>query len=328
MLRLHLAFCAALIAMSTSPALGEELKLQSQGDSWSAARSDYSSNVTAAPGKADSIISGVAIEQGTVVVRGQFLEPPYIVSRSDKEVRVNGQVIASSENAAAIDPREMMARIERELFDHQSVMIFGSNIVGSTSAEGCMTILGTLAQTSSLYRRIELLLHSDLEGIGDVTTAEWKAALQDISVDEYFVQQYLQYERENGDFVSEVSGDESDGSLMVHDSTQTMYGLSVVGMLLIALSAGTLLEHPPKNSRKWSRIVRSPRTLAAMQRCLVLIAAYSVFDLAATLLAVRTGHVEELNPFGVGLVLAPTALAAFKVTSVFLGAGLLWKLKN
>ena len=107
-----------------------------------------------------------------------------------------------------------------------------------------------------------------------------------------------------------------------------MYGLSVVGMLLIALSAGTLLGHPPKNSGSWSRIVRSPRTLSAVRRCLILIVAYSLFDLIATLLALRTGHVEEINTFGVGLILAPAALAAFKVSATCLGAGLLWTLKN
>ena len=65
-----------------------------------------------------------------------------------------------------------------------------------------------------------------------------------------------------------------------------------------------------------------------MQRCLLLIAAYSLFDLIATVMALKTGHVEELNPLGVGLILAPAALAAFKVSATCLGTGLLWKLKN
>jgi len=325
--RLPIVLCAALIFVLGQSARGEEFE-SLHADSASNVTSIETSQALSSGLDKVSEVSGIAIQYGTVVFRGQRLESPYVVTRTDNQVAINGKVVASAADDSALDPREITAYIERELFNGRFVMAFGSSIVASTDEEGCMAVLGTLAGASSLHRQIELVLHSGLEGVGNVTTAEWRTALKDFEADESFVEQYLDFVNEMGE-VNEVPDEEESGfSLLVHDSTQTMYGLSVVGMLLIALSAGTLLGNPPKNSGSWSRIVRSPRTRTAMQRCLVLIAAYSLFDLVATLLALKTGHVEELNPFGVGLVLAPAALAAFKVASTCLGAGLLWKLKN
>ena len=324
--RLSIVIGAALLLMFGQIVCGEHVQSQLP------AATSHSASSTRTPAfgtdrGTPAEVRGIAIEHGTVVVRGRKLESPFVISRTDKQVLINGEVVAEATEGTAIDSREIMARIERELFSDECVIVFGTDIVASTNGESCMTLLGTLAQADSLHRRIELILHSDLTGVSDVTTAEWRTALDDFVADESFVNQYLQYENETESMVAEPNED-SEVGLQVHDSTRTMYGLSVVGMLLIALSAGTLLGHPPKNSGSWSRIVRSPRTLSAMQRCLVLIAAYSLFDLAATLLALKTGHVEELNPLGVGLILAPAALAAFKVSATCLGTGLLWRLKN
>ena len=280
----------------------------------------------ASPGRDNvSEVCGIAIQHGTVVLRGQRLESPYVVSRTDKLVLINGEVVATACDGIP-GPSELMARIERQLLSGNCVMAFGENIVASIDDEGCMNLIGTLATADSLHRKIELIVHADLQGVEHVTTAEWQTALQEFVPDEVLTQQYLEYESDMESI--DAAEDEADAGLQVHDSTRTMYALSVVGMLLIALSAGTLLGNPPKNSGSWSRIVNSPRTLTAMQRCLVLIAAYSLFDLVATLLALKTGYVEEINPLGVGLILAPAALAAFKVSATCLGTGLLWRLKN
>ena len=326
MLRLSIAFGAALLLASGQTVCGDDIQPQHRTATSDTASLIAASDIGSAPKAADEV-RGIAIEQGTAIIRGHRLKSPLVISRTDNEVIINGEIVAASAGGKAIDSRRIMARIERELFHNRYVVTFGTNIVAVTDDEECMRLLGELARESSLHRKIELILSSTLEGVDHVTTAEWKTALEDFEPDESFVRQYLEYENEMA-LTNDLSCENSQDSLKVHDSTQTMYGLSVVGMLLIALSAGTLLGHPPKNSGSWSRIVRSPRTLSAVRRCLILIAAYSLFDLIATLLALRTGHVEEINPFGVGLILAPAALAAFKVSATCLGAGLLWTLKN
>jgi len=323
MLRRLLALCAALILTLASPTFsddtsGETVALEEAADA-------AAGNVLeiAKPPIDTSAINGIPIDCGGVVLRGQLMPPPYVIARSDDKILVNSEVVGI---ATGNDTRHLAARIERQLINENWLMVFDADVIAFVDPEEGMTLVGELARANSIAESVKRIMSVELQGAETVTSAEWQTALLNFQPDESIVQEYSEYENEmeSTDWISE----DSEESLKVHDSTSTMYGLSVVGMLLIALSAGTLLGHPPKNSISWSRIVRSPRTLTAMQRCLALIAAYSLFDLAATLLAVKTGHVEELNPFGVGLVLAPAALAAFKVASTCLGAGLLWKLKN
>lgn len=323
MLRRRLAFCAALLLTSECPAFSDDAADSHISHEDTSVIATGNLTETAKSPIDTSSIEGIPINSGGVVLRGQLMPPPYVIARSDGKVLINNEVVGI---ATANDARHLTARIERQLFNENRLMVFDADVIAFVDPEEGMALVGELARANSIAESVKRIMSIELQGAETVTSAEWQTALLNFQPDESIVQQYYEYENEmeSTDWISE----DSEESLKVHDSTSTMYGLSVVGMLLIALSAGTLLRHPPKNSISWSRIVRSPRTLTAMQRCLVLIAAYSLFDLAATLLALKTGHVEELNPFGVGLALAPAALAAFKVASTCLGAGLLWKLKN
>lgn len=324
MLRLRLQLYAALILTSASAAFSDDAADSHISHEDTSVIATSILTESAKPLVDTSLIEGIPIDCGGVVLRGQLMRPPYVIAQSDDKILVNREVvgIATGKNAC-----ELAARIERHLFNENWLMIFDPDVIAFVDPEEGMSLVGELARANSVAENVKRIMRIELQGAETVTSGEWHTALLSFQPDESIVQQYYEYENEmeSTDWQSE---EDSEETLKVHDSTSTMYGLSVVGMLLIALSAGTLLAHPPKNSISWSRIVRSPRTLTAMQRCLALIAAYSLFDLAATLLAVKTGHIEELNPFGAGLVLAPTALAVFKVTSVCLGAGLLWKLKN
>lgn len=324
MLRLRLALCAALILTSASAASSDDAADSHISPEDTSVIAVGNLIGTAKPLIDTFSIEGIPIDCGSVVLRGQLMEPPYVITRSDDKVLVNREVVGI---ATGHDARQLAARIERHLFNENWLMVFDPEVIAFVDPEEGMALVGELARANSVAENVKRIMSFELQGAETVTSGEWQTALLNFQPDESIVQQYHEYENEM-ESTNWQSKEDSEESLKVHDSTSTMYGLSVVGMLLIALSMGTLLGHPPKNSISWSRIVRSPRTLTAMQRCLFLIAAYSLFDLAATLLALKTGHVEELNPFGVGLVLAPAALAAFKVVSTCLGAGLLWKLKN
>jgi len=323
MLRRLLALCAALTLTLASPTFSDDTAGETVA--FDEAADTAAGNVLeiARPPIDTSVINGIPIDCGSVVLRGQLMPPPYVIARNDGKILVNSEIVAV---ATGNNANHLAARIERELFNGNWVMVFDADVIAFADPEEGMSLVGELARANLIAESVKRIMRVELPGAETVTSAEWQTALLNFQPDEAIVQQYSEYENE----MEPTDGllEDSEESLKVHDSTSTMYGLSVVGMLLIALSAGTLLGHPPKNSMSWSRIVRSPRTLTAMQRCLILIAAYSLFDLAATLLAVKTGHVEELNPFGVGLLLAPAALATFKIASTCVGAGLLWKLKN
>lgn len=334
MFRLPIAICAALLLICARSADGDdlrqaalEIKQPSSVRMASIAQQPVNSDPSRSAPSSDSSTEGISIDHGAVVIRGLKLSAPYVVSWDQIRVLVNGELIYSATDESSETGKRLAARVERELFSGRWVVVFDGNIIAFGSNEDAMTLLGRLALADSLPEKIQEVMDSTLEGLDDVTTAELCAALPLVESDAAVVQQFDSY-REEMEAMDESVEAPSESPLQVHDSTQTMYGLSVAGMLLIALSAGTLLGNPPKVAERWSRIIKSRRTHSVVQRCLLLIAAYSVFDLAATLLALRTGHVEELNPLGVGLVLAPWALAAFKVTATCLGMGLLWRLKD
>lgn len=283
MLRLPHALCAALILTLASPTLsddtaGTRISVEEAPDTATGNLIETGNSPIDT-----SAIKGIPIDGGGVVLRGQLMPPPYVIAQNDGKILVNGEVIGI---ATGNDARHLTARIERQLFNENWLMVFDAGIIAFVNPEEGITLVGELARANSITESVKRIMRVELPGAETVTSAEWQTALLNFQPDESIVQQYYEYENEmeSTDWISE----DSEESLKVHDSTSTMYGLSVVGMLLIALSAGTLLGHPPKNSISWSRIVRSPRTLTAMQRCLALIAAYSLFDLAATLLAVKT----------------------------------------
>lgn len=330
MFRFPLALCAALISAAGQPVFGGDIIDSSSVIETSTDSSINGSQWHSTSKKTDDPTRGIPIDSGLVVLNGQVMESPYVVSRSNGNVFINDKLVVGAKDIADMksrSDREFAAQLEHELLSVGWVLAFDGGVVALTDAEAGMMLVRALAQAESQPEQIKLAMESTMTGTSDITTAEWRVALKNFQPDELILKWAGRFEEEMSLMEDDPTG-EPVSYFQAHDSTRTMYGLSVVGMLLIALSAGTLLGHPPKNSISWSRIVRSPRTATAMKRCLVLIAAYSLFDLVATMLALKTGHVEELNPLGVGLVLAPAALAMFKVSATCLGAGLLWRLKN
>lgn len=190
MLRLSIVFGAALLLVSGQTVCGDDIQSQHRTATSETASLIAASDFDSAPKTADEI-RGIAIEQGTAIIRGHRLESPLVVSRTDNDVLINGEVVAASAAGKTIDSRKIMARIERELFHNRHIVIFGKNIVAVSDGEECFRLLGEMARESSLHRRIELILPSTLEGVDHFTTAEWRTALEDFESDESFARQYL-----------------------------------------------------------------------------------------------------------------------------------------
>lgn len=276
------------------------------------------------------VITGVPISCGIVVIGSRVLDRPYVVSRSGQRLFVNGTLIAVASAEGTPEPANlsrMASRIEKHLLGGGSVLGFGQTFVACFVEMELGELIAGLLKIDEAEDRALYLAGYGMEGAETATTAEWRIfaeAFEPNSRLMELVDEYHGYIGEMGEADGETPHVEDEGD----SASRIMYGLSIVGMLLIAVSAGTLIGHPPKSSTSWSQIVRSRRTICSMQRCLILIAAYSAFDLAATLLASRTGQFEELNPLGATLLLAPLTLALFKVTATCLGTGLLWRLKD
>ena len=108
----------------------------------------------------------------------------------------------------------------------------------------------------------------------------------------------------------------------------TAYPLTVLGMVVVVLSAGHLLSHRPTLDVASEEAKLSPETSRAVFRSVVLICLLSGLDLVWTLLVSRTGSMRELNPLGSRLIENPTHLILFKSIATFVSVGLLFFLRR
>jgi Domain of unknown function (DUF5658) len=104
------------------------------------------------------------------------------------------------------------------------------------------------------------------------------------------------------------------------------YPLTVTGMLLAVIALGHLLMSVP------NRMATHPEARRELPRAttisLVLIIAFSAFDLVWTILTAQSGQMREMNPIGSRLVDSPELLIGFKLAATGVGCGLLYALRR
>lgn len=108
----------------------------------------------------------------------------------------------------------------------------------------------------------------------------------------------------------------------------SVYPLSVLGMLAVVLSFGHLLStHPSADCEKHSQTL-SPATNRIICRTLILIFVLSALDLLWTILAIRTGSMREVNPLGNRFIGDPLSLTFFKASATAMAVCLLYALRH
>lgn len=118
---------------------------------------------------------------------------------------------------------------------------------------------------------------------------------------------------------------ETEGKLSASRWMNAMsYPLTLVGMGLVVWAAGHIMSFRPGS------VGQSPHALAGKFTVIsvILILSLSTLDLVWTLLASRSGSMQELNPIGSRLIENPTMLIGFKFTASAIAASLLIGLRN
>jgi len=106
-----------------------------------------------------------------------------------------------------------------------------------------------------------------------------------------------------------------------------VYPLSVSGMVLSVIAIGHLLGGRPHAGQPTRGLDPSPALIHALNWSLFFTAAFSLLDLAWTIITVNTNDTRELNPIGSQLIHDPLRLAEFKVGVTFACLALLWLLR-
>jgi Domain of unknown function (DUF5658) len=106
------------------------------------------------------------------------------------------------------------------------------------------------------------------------------------------------------------------------------YPLAVSGMVLSVLAVGHLLGGRPHARQNLAGLDESPEMIRSLNWSLLLVAAFSLFDLTWTILAANAGQLRELNPIGSHLIENPRQLAGFKIGITMPSLALLWLLRK
>jgi len=298
---------------------------------------------TAAREPERKVIYGEAIESGYVILEGRVLPPPYRLGRRGRDILINGERMAvlpggrapggrQRQDARGANPNRSIADIEHWLYEEYVIIVFDERTRIVVEGEDAADFLRSLIQANSLEERIALAAESSIDasnpdGSNRIPTSQWREALVGFKVDDS-LRALL------GDWISEYEeedcGDEDPTvSQKAPDrSAQRMYVLSVVGMVLVALSCGTLLTQRPEFGQRWSQLVQSEASSSQVRRALALIVALSIFDLACTLLATTKGGFLEINPVGESMLHKPWVLSTFKLSATFVVVGILWSLRR
>lgn len=278
---------------------------------------------------------GTPISSGTVIVTGRRLPLPYRVGRQGRYVLVNGERIAElpggrtrdgkvKREPIGSDPDRFIANIEHWLYADYAIVVFDEWIRIVAESYDAAEFLRLLVDTKSLDDRLAAAVGWDIDVSDDgtphrISTARWQKVLADFEVTDdlqEFIDAY-------GEELDEEEDDQAVYLARPDTSAKKMYALSVAGMVLVAFSIGTLLNHRPESGR-WSQLVRSDQAVSLVKRVLVLMIALSAFDLACTLFSTTASDFLEVNPFGESLLSKPWMLSTFKLSATGLGAGILW----
>jgi len=111
-------------------------------------------------------------------------------------------------------------------------------------------------------------------------------------------------------------------------SKSVRYSITVIGIVLGVVALGSLLSSRPESRAPWREIDTSGDSIPMVVRNVGFVLVLSFFDLGCTLLARGSDGFVEINPLGSGLLEDPVMLAAFKISSLLIGCGILLSLRR
>lgn len=292
----------------------------------------------------EEVIHGEPIESGHVILEWRVLSAPYRLGRRGREILLNGERIAVlpggrvsgewlHEDARHSDVYRSIADMEHWLYEGYVIIVFDERTRIVADCVEAADFLRLLIDADSLEECIALAAESCIDvsnsdGSNRIPTSQWR----DILVG-FRAADNLHAALE--DWISEHAEEENadDDELVMRRTTpdrsaQRMYWLSVVGMVLVALSCGTLLTQRPEFGHRWLQLAESEASLRLVRWSLALIVALSIFDLGCTLLVTTKGGFLEINPVGKSLLHKPWMLSTFKLSATTVVVGILWSLRR
>ncbi|HIG30842.1 MAG TPA: hypothetical protein EYQ50_24780 [Verrucomicrobiales bacterium] len=269
---------------------------------------------------------GYPIASGFVILGGEYLAPPYVVTLDGNQLKINHLPVelvlrkTSSNRRNALSQTRKRNEIEKHLF--QDHLLFGleGNIVKMMNPRRTMEILEVITSSEGTYNRLKRLARLDPAWINQ---EQWAYFLGEFQPPENLIDRFQEI-RES--MVDELVEPYTEASPEPTGFAGFHYVTDMAGMLLLVVAFGNLLLNHPKRKAKWSDLNPSSDAFNLVRKCVGLIVVLSAFDFACTIMASHTGGFSELNPLAARMMDTPFNLAVFKATMVLISSAIVLKL--
>ena len=310
----------------------------------------------------EPITDGVPINNGFVIVKGQYVPLPYVVGTRGEELFLNGQPISTERlyvrgwgrwggrgfhrswrrGPERPEPSEENEKKESEADEEPPstrrwYVNHAARLERHLQGNGLLVVFEDETAnilTSGNDTSVLKILLSDkpreekLEALVKIHTrhiesARWIELVDSLQPSDELTARVNKIEEKQA-----VAVNRPNKAPPIRLSSFIKYGITLSGIILGAVALGTLLNHRPKSQVAWSDVDTAGDSIPMVVRNVILVAVLGFFDLGCTLLAQNSIGFVEINPLGSSLVNNPTMLAIFKIIPFAIACVILLSLRR
>ena len=292
------------------------------------------------------VIESRPIDGGFVIVKGEYLPPPYAIKQEGDRFFVNDRLIPtrsfrqgpwgrggrpggfrrwpSSPGGRAFGPS--VARMEKRLSEDQLLIVLDDERVNWVDPYTAIEILDILVSDTDNATKAGAPV---VASISWISREQWAGLVESFEpTPELADRVRARAEMARNRVAENYASSQRALSRSFLTSGPARYAVTLVAMGLVVVAFGNLLSHHPKKGARWRDVDSNGDGVGMVKRNVTLLILLGLFDLACTALAEQAGGFMELNPLGSRMAADPLALAAFKITTLVSACGILLALRR
>jgi hypothetical protein len=279
-------------------------------------------------------LQGEPIQKGFVIVKGQYLLPPYAIARRGDDLLVNDHLIATGTVPGAHrghglrgpGGRRRFLQFKKRLNGNALLIVLDDGTAGFLVGADAALILEILLSGAPSKTKVQAL---NGEEVGWIEPAQWARIVETFEPTPELIERVRPLAEKHRAIVeASIASHERLMSGAVFRSKSIRYAATIAAMMLAAIAVGTLLNHRPNTNARWRDVDHAGDGVPMVVRNVVLLVLLGLFDLVLTLAAQEAGGFLELNPLSSQVGHNPVLLAALKTTSLLIACSILVMLRR
>ncbi|MBN1590979.1 MAG: hypothetical protein JW888_15810 [Pirellulales bacterium] len=304
------------------------------------------------PKPVESIVEGVPIDSGFVILKGKYLSSPYVVGRRGEELFINGRSVdterfhmrrwgsrgsypgreggfrtggaegnllsSDTEQSSHRRSSSSTAYVEHQLQSNALLIVFDDEMAVFVPGRQEMAVLEILLGKLPQEDKVQALMKLRTMWID---SARWNELVHTFQPSTELAERVAKIQQ----VIAAKHPRRVASPSLPHF---IKYGITIMGIVLGIVALGSLLNHRPDSQARWREIDSSGDSIPMTIRNVAFVVVLGFFDLGCTLLAQGSTGFIEINPLGSELLSNPVLLAGFKVASLLVGCTILLALRR